>query len=98
MKKTTANAAFLKGLRYMFWFALAVLSALFIFSVSISASEKLQLKNVLLGYAGVVITSLIIAFLVAYTGVKKGIEEGESSDSEIFRKNGKLNLNFFKTE
>ena len=96
MCKPSANTAFLKGFRYMFSFSLIVLSVLFFFMVGISKSSELRISNVLLGFSGIMLLALVVSFLTAYSGIKKGIEAGQTSDSEIFRKNGRLNLNFFK--
>lgn len=95
MCKPDANTAFLKGFRYMFSFSFIVLSVLFFFMLSISNSSELKISNVLLGFSGIILLALVVSFLTVYTGIKKGIEAGETSDSEIFRKNGKLNINIF---
>lgn len=64
--------------------------------VGISKNSELRVSNVLLGFSGIMLLALVVSFLTAYSGIKKGIEAGQTADSEIFRKNGRLNLNFFK--
>jgi len=94
--KPRANTAFLKGMRYFLSFSLILLSCLFLFSVGISTKEPILLSNFLLGYVGIVITSIVISFLVCYTGVKKAIEAGEAADDKILTRDGKLSINVFK--
>ncbi len=94
--KPRANTAFLKGMRYMFSFSLIVLLCLFLFSVGISSKGPVLFNNFMLGYLGIVITSLLISFLVCYVGVKKGINAGETADNKILTRDGNISINIFK--
>lgn len=96
MKKPTANSAFIKGFRYLFWLCFLVFSALFVFSVSLSLKGELKLVNFLMGYSGIVLLSFVISFFSTFYIIKKGIEDGDVPEGDILKKDSKLNINIFK--
>ncbi|GAA5129979.1 hypothetical protein [Thalassotalea piscium] len=95
MQNVSANSVFLKGFRYMFWIWLVLLTLVFLLSVSLRAEVSIEITNLAFAYIGIVVTSLFLSFITAYFIVKKAIDSGEISDSNIFTKGGKLSLNIF---
>jgi hypothetical protein len=97
MIKKTANQAFLKGMRYLFFYSLTILSALFVLSVALTGKE-IFLENLLLGYSVIVLTAFVISFITVFRGVKQAIADGEVDDENIFKKNGVLSINFLRKQ
>lgn len=97
MIKTTANQVFLKGMRYLFFYSLTILSGLFVLSVALTGKE-IFLKNFLLGYSFIVLTAFVISFITVLWAVKQAIASGEVDDENIFKKNGVLSINFLRKQ
>ena len=91
------NEAFLRAMRYMFIFSFVLLSFVVLVLGFIRAEDRVELVNLLTALTFIAFVSLIISLIISYFGVKKAIAVGELEDKSVLLKNGKLNLNFFKT-
>ena len=94
--KPTANKVFLQGLKYLFWMLAFWLEMGVLISVSFTESDDLLLTNVLMGVSFVLGAAYLLAFFIVYFATRQAIAAGETSDSNILTKNGKLNINIFK--
>ena len=81
----------------MFIYSFVLLSFVVLVLGFIRAEDGIELVNLFTALTFIAFVSLIISLIISYFGVKKAIAVGELEDKSVFLKNGKLNLNFFKT-
>ena len=91
MTKPTANSVFVKGVRYMFSLWTVILLGLLTLSISLRSGTA-DIKGVLIAYSLAVLLALVLSLISVYPLVKKAVDKGETSDKNIWLKNGKLKI------